>query len=163
VPRELIDPPHAHLDGPCHDGCYRETPEVDAVSDAKDPAPRQMVFKDAAPEDTSDGFHTFAELYDHRRALTAVLAALAAPKSSWRSKQHHPDGDPMFEGGWFIVGIELDTGTISYHYELKYWDDFAAVPVLEHAPLWDGHTPADVIDRLNGVARLVAEGPFGDI
>jgi hypothetical protein len=131
---------------------------------AKDPAPRQMVFKDAAPEDTSDGFHTFAELYDHRRALTAVLAGYAATAStpaSWRSTQHHPDDDPMFEGGWFIVGIELDTGTVSYHYELKYWNDFPGVPVLEHAPKWDGHTPADALLRLGRLAHLMADGPFG--
>lgn len=112
--------------------------------------PRQMVFKDDAPEDTSDGFHTFAELYDHRRALTAVLAANAAQMgAAWRSKQHHPDDDPMFEGGYFIVGIVLDVGTISYHYKLKYWDNFATVPELPHAPKWDGHTPADVVARLD--------------
>jgi hypothetical protein len=71
----------------------------------------------------SDGFHTFDELYDHRRALTAALCR-AMGFSSWRSKQHHPDGDPMFDG-YFIVGINLPTGTITYHYKLKYWDDFA--------------------------------------
>lgn len=107
----------------------------------------------------SDGHHTFAELYAHRRALTAVLAAAAAGDGdSWRSKRHHPDGDPMFEGGYFIVGIELPTGTITYHYKLKYWDDFAAVPEIEHAPRWDGATPDDTVTRLLDTARLVADG-----
>lgn len=123
---------------------------------------RQMVFKDAAPTDTSDGYHTFDELYDHRRALTAVIAGYAAVQegAAWRSKTHHPDDDPMFEG-YFVVWIALDTGPISYHYELKYWDDFAAVPELPHAKKWDGATPADSVTRLLGVARLFAEGPFG--
>lgn len=104
----------------------------------------------------SDGHHTFGELYDHRRALTAVLAAAAATEGdSWRSKQHHPDGDPMFDG-YFIVGIQLPTGTITYHYKLKYWDDFAAVPEIDHAPEWDGATPDDSVSRLLECARLVA-------
>jgi hypothetical protein len=106
----------------------------------------------------SDGYHTFGELYDHRRALTAVLAGAFAeaggPEGAWRSKAHHPQDDPMFEGGYFIVGINLPAmGTITYHYELKHWDDFAAVPELEHAPKWDGATPDDTVTRLLGLAR----------
>lgn len=109
-------------------------------------------------EDLSDGYHTFTELYEHRRALTAVLAGLATFENmSWRSKNHHPDDDPMFEGGYFIVGIELPTGIVSYHYELKHWDDFAAVPELDHAPKWDGHTPADAVTRLRGAAAMLVE------
>lgn len=105
----------------------------------------------------SDGFHTMKELYDHRRALTAVLAAAASTAGdSWRSKAHHPDDSPMFKGGYFIVGIDLPTGTITYHYKLSHWDDFAAVPELEHAPKWDGATPGDSVTRLLECARLVA-------
>jgi hypothetical protein len=107
----------------------------------------------------SDGYHTMDELYDHRRALTAVVAAWAArmpEPASWRSKAHHPDDSPMFEGGYFIVGIELDTGTITYHYKLKHWDDFAAVPELEHGKKWDGATPDDTVTRLLELARELA-------
>jgi hypothetical protein len=120
-----------------------------------------MVFKDDAPEDTSDGFHTFGELYDHRRALTAVLAMAfaeaAGSAGAWRSKAHHPKDSPMFEGGYFIVGINLPTGVITYHYKLSHWDDFAAVPELEHAPKWDGATPADTVTRCLELARSLAE------
>jgi hypothetical protein len=115
-------------------------------------------------EELSDGYHTFGELYDHRRALTAVIAGWAATTyadAAWRSKAHHPDDSPMFEGGYFIVGIEMDTGAITYHYKLKHWDDFAAVPEREHAPKWDGATPADTVTRLLRLAGLIAEGPFG--
>lgn len=112
-------------------------------------------------EDLSDGYHTFGELYAHRLALTAVLAACVAddsakagvPSAAWKSKAHHPDDAPIFEGGYFIVGIELDTGTITYHYKLKHWDDFAAVPELPHAKKWDGATPDDTVTRLLAVAR----------
>lgn len=106
----------------------------------------------------TDGHHTFGELYDHRRALTAALAAAAGQAGdSWRSKAHHPDDSPMFEGGYFIVGIDLPTGTITYHYKLKHWDDFAAVPELEHAPKWDGAAPGKTVDRLLELARILAD------
>jgi hypothetical protein len=108
----------------------------------------------AVTAQTSDGFHTFGELYDHRRALTAVLAAGAASAGdAWRSKAHHPDDSPMFDGGYFIVGIELPTGTITYHYKLSHWDDFAAVPELDHAPKWDGALPGETVTRLLTLAR----------
>lgn len=109
------------------------------------------------PARLTDGYHTMEELYQHRRALTAALAsALALGGNSWRSKAHHPDDDPMFDGGYFIVGIELPTGTITYHYKLTYWDDFAAVPEVEHAPKWDGADPNTTVTRLIGVARGMA-------
>lgn len=100
----------------------------------------------------SDGFHTFDELYDHRRALTAALCK-ALSLDSWRSKAHHPDDNPMFEGGYFIVGIELPTGMITYHYKLHHWDDFAGVIELEHAPKWDEAGPPATVDRLLEWAR----------
>lgn len=110
------------------------------------------------PTQLTDGYHTMEELYDHRRALTAVLAAAAATAGdSWRSKAHHPEDSPMFEGGYFIVGIKLPTGVITYHYKLSHWDDFAAVPELEHAPKWDGATPDDTVNRLLKTARSMAE------
>lgn len=108
-------------------------------------------------DEISDGYHTFGELYDHRRALTAVLAGAAASRGdSWRSKAHHPDDGPMFEGGYFIVGIELPTGTITYHYKLSHWDDFAAVPELEYAPKWDGASPDETVNRCLQLARSLA-------
>lgn len=108
-------------------------------------------------DEISDGRHTFRELYEHRRALTAVLAAQAARfGESWRSKRHHPDDpSPMFDG-YFIVGIELETGPIIYHYKLEFWDDFAAVPEIEHAPKWDGVGPAGTVARLLELARSTA-------
>ncbi|AAT36772.1 Pas24 [Actinoplanes phage phiAsp2] len=95
----------------------------------------------------SDGYHTMAELYGHRRALTAALCK-ALSLDAWRSKAHHPEDSPMFEGGYFIVGINLPTGTITYHYKLSHWDDFAGVIELEHAPKWDGAAPDATVDRL---------------
>lgn len=101
------------------------------------------------PAQMFDGYHTMEELYDHRRALTAALASLTGWEGGdvWRSKAHHPDDDPMFDG-YFIVGMGLVSGPITYHYKLAHWNDFPTVPELEHAPKWDGATPGDTVTRL---------------
>jgi hypothetical protein len=106
-----------------------------------------------ATDAVSDGYHTFGELYDHRRALTAALVRSLAGYA-WRSLQHHPDDAPMFEGGYFIVGIDLPySSTITYHYKIKHWDDFDRAQTLQVAPKWDGATPADTVTRLLEWAR----------
>lgn len=99
-------------------------------------------------DNVSDGYHTFGELYDHRRALTRIVL-LSHADMSWRSKQHHPDDKPMFEGGYFVVGMFIpNIGQISYHYKLSHWEEFDGVEERIHAPKWDGHTPQDVVARL---------------
>lgn len=98
----------------------------------------------------SDGYHTFGELYDHRIALFIALSNLLARLGSseypvWKSRAHH-DGT-MFEG-WFIAGIGLKSGKqISYHLPLADWDKLRSAEMIM-APEWDGHTPADVVERL---------------
>lgn len=108
----------------------------------------------AIDENTSDGFHTFKELYQHRQALTMALFRALLNDSgaglAWRSLLHH-DGEVPFGGGWFIVGVELKGyGTITYHYEDKYWSDFniPGVLTLERAPEWDGADADEVVMRL---------------
>jgi len=94
----------------------------------------------------SDGYHTFDELYEHRLVL---FAALMRSNSwfSWRSKKH--DDGTCFEG-WFVAGMHLPTGDITYHLPLKMWEmlDNVGVKTCDLAPKWDGHTAADVVKRL---------------
>ncbi|WP_066586272.1 WDGH domain-containing protein [Cellulomonas timonensis] len=97
---------------------------------------------------TSDGYHTFDELYDYRmlynaHAARGWLAAGIPVVKSWR----HSDGEPCFGGGWFIVTATLPTGQVSNHYKAESWDLFS-VPEVELPPEYDGHTPADASDRL---------------
>lgn len=100
-------------------------------------------------ENTSDGFHTFKELYEYRVVLHA--AAVRA----WREidgihvvkSRRHADGEECFGGGWFIVQAYLPTGQVSNHYEDKYWDLFTC-PERHTAPPWDGHTPAQALTRM---------------
>lgn len=95
--------------------------------------------------DVSDGYHTFDELYEHRTVLLAVICKQFRPDRVWKSNKHH-DGS-MFDG-MFIVGIDTDAGTVTYHVDNKYRELFKFVRELEHAPKWDGSTPHDGLKYL---------------
>lgn len=98
----------------------------------------------------SDGYHTFDELYHHRAVLFASLCSVAAANPGtkakpWKSRLHH---DGTMYDNMFIVGMETPYGQATYHYDVApYWDMFP-VTELERAPEWDGHTPADAIERI---------------
>lgn len=104
-----------------------------------------------APVDgnTSDGYHTFNELYEHRHALFLTICRIYKDRA-WKSK-FHSDGT-MFDG-WFIAGIATTDGQATYHLPLRLWDDFT-VSELPMAPPWDGHTPDDVTNRIKNLAAL---------
>ena len=94
--------------------------------------------------ETSDGYHTFNELYHHRAVLFSVIVR-DHRELAWKARKHH-DGT-MYEG-MFIVGIETPKGQATYHYDLDpYWDMFDCEE-REYAPEWDGHTPDDAIVRI---------------
>lgn len=88
---------------------------------------------------TSDGYHTFNELYLHRMVLFSIICN-QNKDVSWKSELHF-EGD-MFED-YFIVGINTPEGNYTYHYSMEYWDQFD-VKVLDRAPKWDGHKPEDI-------------------
>lgn len=92
---------------------------------------------------TSDGYHTFNELYHHRAVLFSIICN-QNKEIAWKSKKH---SDGSMYDGMFIVGINTPQGQYSYHYDIvPYWDLFK-VKEFEKAPQWDGHEPKD-IDRL---------------
>lgn len=96
--------------------------------------------------EVSDGYHTFAELYDHRCHLFIALMR-SHPKISWRANVQ-ADGEQY--PNWFIAGMHLPTGDISYHLPCWMWTmlDGCRIQTTHKAPEWDGHTPKDVVDRL---------------
>ena len=99
---------------------------------------------------TSDGYHTFNELYEFRKAYNAALFNewAAGGKCSVHKSWRHHDGELCFGGGWFIVVAVLPNGQISNHYEAKDWNLFG-VPETERALFeFDGHTSIDVVARL---------------
>jgi hypothetical protein len=99
--------------------------------------------------DTSDGYHTFNELYEHRYVLfMALIFSLKNQGRTWMAKLHQ---DGTCVDNYFIAGIMLPTGTVSYHLPDRLWTRCVATgcKVLDQAPKWDGHTSNDVINRLN--------------
>ena len=97
---------------------------------------------------TSDGYHTFDELYEHRTVLFSVICN-SHTDLAWKSRHHH-DGT-MFDD-MFIVGIQTPAGPCTYHCENRYWELFR-VPELERAPEFDGHTPEDVLVRIQSLSN----------
>lgn len=103
--------------------------------------------------DYSDGYHTFNELYEHRITLFIALCYSIAANHGhsmefkvWKSKLHS-DGSSM--EGWFVMGIGREPGTqITYHLPMSKWYAAENIPEYEKAPEWDGHTAADVLNRL---------------
>lgn len=95
----------------------------------------------------SDGFHTFGELYEHRHAL--YLSLMRCWKHMAWASRVHSDGAPSYTG-WFLAGIQLPVGQISYHLPNKFLPTIRAmgIQVLPIAPPWDGHTADDVVERL---------------
>lgn len=112
---------------------------------------------------TSDGYHTYDELYEFRMLYHAAFVNTAhaislvhheAPPTVKSLK--HSDGEWCFGGGWFIVVTELPNGQqISNHYEAKHWDLFQ-VPAVDVPPAFDGHTTEDVVERLRWFAEFWA-------
>lgn len=101
--------------------------------------------------ETSDGYHTFNELYHHRAVLFSVIVK-AFPDKAWKSKKHH---DGTMYDGMFIVGIETPDGQATYHYDIEpYWYMFNCKEV-EYAPEWDGHTPAQAIERIGKLKPIM--------
>lgn len=101
-------------------------------------------------ENTSDGYHTFKELYEFRKIYNALLF-----NEWWRTNRievykskRHSDGELCFGGDWFIVVAILPTGQISNHYEIKDWDLFKIPECDKSIYEYDEHTPQDTVIRM---------------
>lgn len=105
---------------------------------------------------TSDGHHTFNELYAFRLHFNAALFNEWASRGLYqvhKATRHH-NGDPCFGGGWFIVVAMLPTGQISNHYKMEYWDQFS-IPAHEKVLFpYDGHTGTDTLNRLAALSPV---------
>lgn len=139
---EILD---CYIDGHClnEEGDVDERLVLNRLADLIEPQP--------VDGDTSDGYHTFNELYHHRAVLFSVIVAKFSDRA-WKSKLH-ADGT-MFDG-MFIVGIETPDGQATYHYDVDpYWEMFRCKEV-DRAPEWDGHTPDQAIERIGKIAGLI--------
>ena len=119
--------------------------KMDALKEAIREAnePETIMIPAGGSGEVSDGYHTFNELYLHRNTLFAVLCNTYR-SDAWKSMRH---ADGSMYDDYFIAGIQTPAGMVTYHIELLHWDLFD-VPELERAPEYDGHTSADVLERL---------------
>lgn len=102
------------------------------------------------PNDVSDGYHTFEELYEHR-CLLFINLILSYPELSFASYKH--DDDSTWDG-WFIAGCKLDAGMITYHLPIKFAELIPSTLWVSKAPEWDGHTSDTVCHRLSFEAEI---------
>lgn len=86
----------------------------------------------------SDGYHTFAELYDHRCLLFLIHAMRFPNEFVWK---------PDYEG-WFCLYWESKAGQISYHLPMKFLPLLQKYIRRDDNHKWDGHTSKDVVLRL---------------
>lgn len=133
--------------------CVGIRPQLPATSTYEDAMVRLADLIEPQPIDgnTSDGYHTFNELYHHRAVLFSVIIKIFADRA-WKSKLH---ADGTMYDGMFIVGIETPDGQATYHYDVDpYWNMFQCKEV-DRAPEWDGHTPDQAIERIGKLADLI--------
>lgn len=119
---------------------------------------REKAVAEEITGETSDGYHTFNELYEYRLLYNANLFNEWASQNKYfvhKSKKHH-DGEECFGGGWFIVMATTPKGQISNHYEMKDWDLFRCEE-RARADKWDGHTPKDVAETLRKLSLTPKE------
>lgn len=127
--------------------------EVDAPKETfgflKVPIEHNLIRAEGEDLEVSDGYHTMDELYKHRIVLyIALCRQLQAPNGPkvWRSRLH---SDGSSYEGWFIMGVGDRPGKqITYHIPLEYWVPTNFAIYLEKAPEFDGHTSADVLERI---------------
>lgn len=128
-------------------GWKRAVASVQAAVDAV-PAQQELI-----TSETSDGYHTFAELYHYRMLYNAALFNEWAAQGLYdvHKSVRHSDGEVCFDGRWFVVYAQLPTGQISNHYEIGAdsvnWYKFQ-VPIRDTGAEWDGHTPREAAERL---------------
>lgn len=115
-----------------------------------------LVAENQVTGDTSDGYHTFNELYHYRMLYNALYVNELIKNNPYavHKSKRHSDGELAFGGGWFVVTMDLPTGQVTNHYELKDWDKFHCAE-LDKAPEWDGHTPQEAAKRME--AQLTQE------
>lgn len=135
-------------------------------------------YPDFRENEISDGYHTFAELYEFRKIYHALLFNDWAteplsdklgreavedegfstggfkPKYDVHKSKLHYDGEiPFGNPKWFIVVAMLPDGQISNHYKKEDWDLFKIPEAPKAKYEFDGHTPKDVLERLKDILK----------
>ena len=111
--------------------------------------PNGPVAIDCLTGQVSDGYHTFGELYEHRCLL---FVALLGWQSGTFKTLRNDKGEEW--PGWFIAGFNSPVGQVTYHLPAELWD-LVDGDIIERNEDYDGHTAADVAQRLR---KLIESG-----
>lgn len=106
----------------------------------------------------SDGYHTFGELYEHRYALWFKLCeimcrygkVIGEPEGIIKAKRNN---DGSVYDGYFLLGyIDPESRKqLSYHLPMTFWDKAYFANEFDIFPNFDGHTSADVLERIKNL------------
>lgn len=110
----------------------------------------RLVSESASVRIEADEHHTMRELYDYRMVYNALAAKWFDDQGKAVKSWYHHDGEPCFGGGWFIVCLNTPDGWATNHYKGEFWHLFN-IPEVDLAPEWDGHTPAEALERLKAM------------
>lgn len=102
------------------------------------------------PDNVSDWYHTFWELYKHRIHLFIALCKIyiscrALPSNCLKSKKHFDWSEYEW---WFIIQLKTPYWQISYHLPNEYWDKCDFIETKDKANEWDWHDSNTVLERL---------------
>jgi len=156
IPKELLEKEVVRLTRIAHPTDQGKTTSIleDEIRKSLITSHTKAIREEGVTENTSDGYHTFKELYEFRKVYNAILFNEWAKQDKYQvhKSKKHSDGEDCFGGGWFVVVATLPSGDISNHYELKDWDLFQCEE-REIAKEWDGHTSQDVLNRLQALNK----------
>lgn len=99
-------------------------------------------------DNSTDGFHSFDELYEHRNLLFINLCLDSVFPCWIRPEEDYP--------GYFCLYLKLSSGQISYHIPNEY-RHLIEDRVHGYVEEWDGHTSEDVIGRLKAQAEMMED------
>jgi hypothetical protein len=101
----------------------------------------------------SDGYHTFAELYEFRKMYNAALFNEWAKQDKYNVHKslRHFSGEECFGGGYFIVVAILPKGQITNHYKIEDWEIFKCKETEKALFPFDFHMGKDVLERLRDI------------
>lgn len=104
--------------------------------------------------DTSDGYHTFNELYEHRTLLFLMALKAGAFKGQVVCEDHFPCWDVIT---CYICYSPGEYAQISYHVPIKYrpyYEYLSRCTKEQQEENFDGHTAKIVADRMKRVLKI---------
>lgn len=104
-------------------------------------------------------YHTVRQLYTRSRVFFLLVAALA-PELTFISFRHYDENKDPIENfnDDFIVGVYTPYGPSTFHFKYEYLSEFKDVRHIDNAPLYDGYTEEESMERLVKLSKMLFDG-----